>query len=102
MSWTDDPVRDFERYDAERVQAQEEYDRKCIKCAWCKKPIRHYEDPYCYPLYYDGDSLHKDCLSEMFRSMRERFEGNKLYADLFDIMEDSFEQNNEISTPEGT
>lgn len=97
---TDDPDIDFLRWDEFQVQQQEIYDKQCVKCAFCKQPIRPYDDPYCYQFYYDGESLHKECLSKMFRSMRTRFEDNKLYADLFDIMEDAFEQNNEISTLE--
>lgn len=99
MYWTDDPVRDAERYEADKARDQEEYDRKCIKCAWCKKPIRPYEDPYCYALY-DDEPIHKDCLRKAFESMRKRFDGKTLMADLFDLMEDAYEAQNEIHTPE--
>lgn len=97
---SDDPELDFLRWDSQQVRRQEEYDKACVKCAFCKQPIRPYDDPFCYPIYYEGESLHKDCLHKMFRSMRQKFKDNELYGDLFSLMEDAFEQNNEVHTPE--
>lgn len=96
---TDDPVRDFERYDAEMARAQEEYDRKCIHCAFCGEAIRPYEDPRCYQLYQE-EAIHPECLKDMFRSMEKRFKNSRLYADLFDAMEEAFEELSDITTPE--
>lgn len=79
---------------------QKEYDRQCVECVFCHKPIRPYEDPYCYPFYYDGDCLHKECKSKMVKSMRNRLRGQQLFVELFDIMEEAFEQYEEIKTPE--
>lgn len=99
MSWTDDPERDFERYSAEQERRQTLYDMGCIICPYCKQAIRQYEDPRCYWLNPD-EALHPDCLRDMFRSMRKRFEGRDLYEDLFDLMEEAYEETQEIRTPE--
>ena len=98
MSWSDDPVRDFERYDAEMQRKQDLYDMGCVTCAWCKEPIRETDDPWCYELYYN-EPLHPDCLRDMFRTMRKRFENRPMLADLFDLMEDAYEEKCEIRTP---
>lgn len=99
MYWTDDPVRDAERFEADKARDQEEYDRKCIKCAWCKKPIRPYEDPFCYEFYID-EPLHKECFVKMRSQIQKKIKGDKKLEDLFDLMIDAFEAQNETHTPD--
>lgn len=99
MSWTDDPERDFERWSAEQERKHELYDMGCVKCAWCKQPIRQYEDPWCYDLY-EGEPLHQECKDEMFKRIRNRLAGKQLLLDLFNLMEDAYEDRYEIHTPE--
>lgn len=99
MIITDDPVRDFERYDAEMERAQEEYDRNCIHCSVCGEAIRPYEDTRCYILY-ENEGIHPECLQSMFRSMEKRFKEHKLQYDLFEAMEDAFEQVYDTRTPD--
>lgn len=96
---SDDPDRDFLVYDAMKQAEQDEYDRHCVECPWCKQPIRQYEDPYCY-LINDDACAHSECLYEMFRKMRPLFKNRPIQAELFDAMEIAFEENNEIRTPE--
>jgi formylmethanofuran dehydrogenase subunit E len=58
MCYTDDPVADFERHDAEQ---QEKLD-KLPKCADCGQPI---QDDYLYDL--NGDLFCKKCMTANFR-----------------------------------
>lgn len=99
MIRTDDPDYDFLVHDAMMQAKQDEYDRGCVKCAWCKKPIRQTDDPWCYELY-EGEPVHPECLQSMFKAIRRRIEGKKLLTDLFDLMEDAYESDNQIRTPE--
>jgi formylmethanofuran dehydrogenase subunit E len=55
---TDDPIRDFERYD--RRQAEEE--KKLPKCDWCGGRIR---DEKCYLI--DGDVVCEKCIADCHR-----------------------------------
>ena len=56
MYYTDDPVRDFERYDRDQWRRQE---RMCKgKCAHCGEDVYEYEEHYDL----DGDLVHSDCL----------------------------------------
>ncbi len=58
MTYTDNPVADFDRYDAEQAEAEE----KLPHCAYCGEPIY---DEYYYEI--DGDIVCKDCLDDNFR-----------------------------------
>lgn len=55
MFRSDNPIRDFERYDAEQ---QRKLDR-LPKCAYCGEPI---QDEKCYRI--NGDLVHTDCAEE--------------------------------------
>ena len=57
MTYTDDPVADFERYDAQR---QRELD-KLPKCEHCGEPI---QDETLVD--FDGTLYHCDCFSDNF------------------------------------
>lgn len=52
MFRSDNPIRDFERYDAEQ---QRKLDR-LPKCAYCSEPI---QDERCYNI--NGNFVHSDC-----------------------------------------
>ena len=52
---TDDPVRDFERHDAEQ---QRKLDR-LPKCEYCGEPI---QDEECYEI--NGALVHSDCATD--------------------------------------
>lgn len=55
--YSDDPVRDFDRWDADQERSRMRHRRgKCIHCG---------EDVYDYDDHYDidGDLIHEDCLS---------------------------------------
>ena len=53
--WTDDPVADFERWDAE----QEEKLKKLPKCCECGEPI---QDDSCFEI--GGDYYCEDCMED--------------------------------------
>lgn len=55
MEWTDDPVRDFERYDAEQAEKM----RSLPTCSICGEVV--YDD-YLTDLY--GDIICKNCLEK--------------------------------------
>lgn len=56
--WTDDPVRDFHRHEAEQEERRSR--RRVGRCLHCRETVYDYED------YYDieGDLLHEDCLMD--------------------------------------
>lgn len=58
MSWTNDPLADFARHDAEQ---QAELKRRPI-CADCDERI---QDEYCYEL--NGEYICKRCLEDLHR-----------------------------------
>lgn len=60
MSWTGDPLKDFDRWDAKQ---QRKLDR-LPKCACCCEPIQQ-EDAVCIEGKYYCD----DCLDEMRESI---------------------------------
>lgn len=64
MFWSDDPHKDYDRYDAAR---QRELDR-LPKCANCGEPI---QDEYCYS--FDGDLFCPECLNEHHRKRTENY-----------------------------
>ena len=55
MCWTDDPVRDFERWDAKR-EAELEKLPKCCECGEAIQSEYYYE--------FDGDLYCEDCLKD--------------------------------------
>lgn len=55
MFYSDNPERDFDRYEAEQ---QRKLDR-LPKCAHCGEPI---QDEDCYKI--DGDLVHSDCATD--------------------------------------
>lgn len=58
MPWTDDPLNDFHRHDAEQ---QNELD-KLPKCDICDRPI---QDDHYYQI--NGDNVCPECLDNHFR-----------------------------------
>lgn len=62
MSWTDDPIADFMRWDAEQ-------ERKLARrpvCADCDEPI---QDEYCYEI--NGEYICERCLCDLHRKAVE-------------------------------
>ena len=57
MSWSDEPIRDFERYDSEKEEATESFPH----CDCCGEVI------YEYLWEIDGETYCEDCLNENFR-----------------------------------
>lgn len=53
MFRTDDPIADFNRYDAKRERALKKYP----KCCWCDEPIT---DDHFYNV--EGNHVHTDCI----------------------------------------
>lgn len=62
--FTDDPIYDYDRYDAEQSRAMAKYP----VCAVCGKPIT---DDYLY--YIEGDTYCEDCVKDEFRQCTDRF-----------------------------
>lgn len=58
MTYTDDPLADFERWDAE----QQEQLEKLPTCCECDAPI---QDEYCYE--FNGDYMCEECLIRYHR-----------------------------------
>lgn len=58
MTWTDDPLADFNRHDAKQQAGLD----KLPKCDYCGQPIQddHYFD-------INGDAICPDCLEKHFR-----------------------------------
>lgn len=57
MYITDDPVADFDRYDAEQAA----YEAKLPHCVYCGEPM--WDDYY----EIDGEVVCRDCLDEHFK-----------------------------------
>jgi hypothetical protein len=59
MTWTDDPVRDAERYETEKELA----DRNCLHCFFCGGTIWDGDD------YFDLGNMVicEDCLNDKYR-----------------------------------
>lgn len=64
MSYTDNPVADFERHDAE----QQAWLDKLPKCCWCDKPI---QDEYLFDI--KGDLYCEGCMEERFKNPTDRY-----------------------------
>ena len=64
MMYTDDPVCDFERYDA---QKQEELDELPV-CSCCGEPIT--QD---VAIYYNDQWICRDCESDFWQDIRSDF-----------------------------
>lgn len=58
MGWTDNPLADFNRHDAE----QQEWLESRPKCSCCEEPI---QDDYLYEI--DGEYICEDCLNSEYR-----------------------------------
>lgn len=61
---SDDPHRDFDRYDAE----QSRLIAMLPKCCECNEPI---QDDFCYEI--NGELICEDCLNEFHRKETEDF-----------------------------
>lgn len=61
---SDDPIADFNRYDAERARLIEQLP----KCAWCDEPI---QDEYFYLI--NDDPVCQDCLDTHFKKAVEDY-----------------------------
>jgi formylmethanofuran dehydrogenase subunit E len=64
MYYTDDPVADFLRYDAEREEKLE----KLPRCSECDEPI---QDEFCYEI--NGELICEECMSAYHRKPTEQF-----------------------------
>lgn len=64
MYYSDDPIADFNRYEAD----QEEQLDKLPKCDICGEPI---QDDYLYDIY--GDIFCEECLNDKFRKNVEDY-----------------------------
>ena len=64
MYYSDDPIADFNRYEAD----QEEQLDKLPKCDICGEPI---QDDYLYDIY--GDIFCEECLNDKFRKNTEDY-----------------------------
>lgn len=62
MIWTDDPERDFARYDAE----QEAELKRLPTCCECKE---HIQDEHLYDI--EGNLYCKECMEEQFEKWTE-------------------------------
>ena len=64
MSWTDDPLADFSRHDAEQQAKMD----KLPKCDYCNKPITD-------DIYYEinGDIICESCLNDNFKKAVEDY-----------------------------
>lgn len=62
--WTDDPIADFERYDAEQ-QAQLD---KLPVCTYCDEPV---QDDFYYEI--NGEVICETCLDRFFRKSVEDY-----------------------------
>lgn len=61
MSWSDDPERDFARWDAYQARQYEKYIAACVRCELCHRPIDPVLDSACYEL---GDEhFHISCFN---------------------------------------
>lgn len=58
MMWTDDPIRDYDRYCAEQ---EKQLDRLPV-CSECDCPIT---DDFCY--YINGEYICEQCMSDNYR-----------------------------------
>lgn len=58
FSWTDDPIADFERHDAEQEAKLE----RLPECSECGHPI---QDDYAY--YINGEWICERCMKENYR-----------------------------------
>lgn len=64
MSWTDDPVADFDRYDAEQ---QQQLDSLPV-CECCGEPIQQET-----AVYYNDHWICRECETEFWLDIREDF-----------------------------
>ena len=64
MIFTDDPIADFGRYDAEQ---QEKLDRLPV-CDYCEEPI---QDDYYYEI--DNECICEECLNDNFRKSNDDY-----------------------------
>ena len=64
MYYTDDPLRDFERYDSEREKVLENLPR----CSCCNQPIQQEK-----AVYYNDQWCCKDCEVDFWDDIRSDF-----------------------------
>ena len=64
MYYTDDPIADFKRHDAER---QKELDKLPV-CCKCDEPI---QDDHLFAIY--GDLYCEECMEEIFKQPIENY-----------------------------
>lgn len=60
--WTDNPIADFERFDAEQERLLE----KLPRCSECYEPI---QDEYCYEI--NGEHICEECMKDNHRILVE-------------------------------
>lgn len=61
--WSDDPVADYDRYDAEQA-------RKLKQLPICAECGEHIQNTYCYEI--EGEYICKSCLIDNHRCRTER------------------------------
>lgn len=64
MCWTDDPVADFNRYDAEQTRML----ARLPKCSECDEPI---QDEDCYE--FNDELICEQCLKDNHRKLVEYY-----------------------------
>lgn len=64
MTWTDDPLRDFDRYEAEREREFQEVRAQLPACAECEHTI---EDAEAY--YINGEWICESCMDSYKREV---------------------------------
>ncbi len=64
MAWTNDPVADFERYDAE----QERKLARLPLCSCCKEPIQQEK-----AVWYNDQWCCEECESDFWQNIRKDF-----------------------------
>lgn len=62
MSWTGDPLRDFDIHEARQEAAL----NKRPRCAYCDEPI---QDEHCYVI--NDEPVCEECLNEHYRYLTE-------------------------------
>ena len=62
--WTDDPIADFERYDAEQ-------ERKLARLPECCVCGEHIQDDFLYDI--DGELFCEECMNDSFRKCTDNY-----------------------------
>ena len=66
MFYTDNPLSDFHRYDAEREAEHQAYIESLPRCEYCRRPI---DEDTCFEV--SDEYYHEDCFAEHHRKRVE-------------------------------